>query len=220
MPRLRLAKTKAFTLAEVLITLVIIGVIAAITVPTIHANSQEKALKSSLKKNYSVLKQFFERYYFRNGERFIPDAAAQAYYLKAILKQDLNIMADCGFAGGGYYPCFGDTMGNVYKTYNGKSSINWALYDDGHLVLTDGSYIMLENGTNSTNLYISVDVNGPGKKPNRLGKDLFMFQIMLDGELKPMGAEGTKYPYETYCSDTSGSNMNGAGCTVKVLGQY
>ncbi len=47
---------KAFTLSEVLITLVIIGVIAAITVPNIIQSSQNKEFHSALKKNMSVIR--------------------------------------------------------------------------------------------------------------------------------------------------------------------
>ena len=41
----------AFTLAEVLVTLGIIGVVAAITMPTLVANNREKQLITALKKN-------------------------------------------------------------------------------------------------------------------------------------------------------------------------
>lgn len=76
---------------------------------------------------------------------------------------------------------------------------------------------MLENG--SSQLFISVDVNGVNKKPNRLGHDLFMFQIDNKGSLLPMGVPGTSYYSETdaYCSPSIISNMNGAGCTYKAL---
>ena len=50
-------KKRAFTLAEVLITLVVIGVIAAITVPTIVANYRREATSAKLKKFYSTLHQ-------------------------------------------------------------------------------------------------------------------------------------------------------------------
>ena len=64
-----------------------------------------------------------------------------------------------------------------------------------------------------------MDVNGYIKGPNRLGKDLFMFQIDKDGKLLPMGAKGTNYySYsDEYCSNTGTGGMNGAGCTVKAL---
>lgn len=48
---------KSFTLAEVLITLGIIGVVAAMTLPAIINNSQNKELEARLKKSYSILQQ-------------------------------------------------------------------------------------------------------------------------------------------------------------------
>ena len=56
-------------------------------------------------------------------------------------------------------------------------------------------------------VFISVDVNGPYKKPNRLGKDLFMFQLMDEGLLLPMGHSDTVYPYDKYCSRSSSDKI-------------
>src|SRR5574344_1882726 len=50
-------KKAAFTLAEVLITLGIIGVVAALTIPTLVNNYQEKASVTKLKKLYSIVSQ-------------------------------------------------------------------------------------------------------------------------------------------------------------------
>ena len=46
---------KAFTLAEVLITLAIIGVVAAISIPSVISNSQQQEFKTGLRKAVSVL---------------------------------------------------------------------------------------------------------------------------------------------------------------------
>lgn len=48
---------KAFTLAEVLITLGIIGVVAAITIPTLIANTNNQKYRSQFKKTVSTLSQ-------------------------------------------------------------------------------------------------------------------------------------------------------------------
>ena len=48
-------KLKAFTLAEVLITLAIIGVVAAISIPSVISNSQQQEFKTGLRKAVSVL---------------------------------------------------------------------------------------------------------------------------------------------------------------------
>ena len=52
-----LKKRAAFTLAEVLITLGIIGVVAAMTLPTVIAKYQHKALETAFKKTYSSIMQ-------------------------------------------------------------------------------------------------------------------------------------------------------------------
>lgn len=48
-------KRKAFTLAEVLVTLGVIGVVSAITMPTLIQNQQEKVLINQLKVANSIL---------------------------------------------------------------------------------------------------------------------------------------------------------------------
>ena len=53
---------KAFTLAEVLITLGIIGVVAALTIPTLVNNYRKKQFETGLKKEYSVLLQALDMY--------------------------------------------------------------------------------------------------------------------------------------------------------------
>lgn len=50
-------KQKAFTLAETLITLSIIGVVAAMTVPTLMSNSTKQQYVTGLKKAYNLLQQ-------------------------------------------------------------------------------------------------------------------------------------------------------------------
>ena len=50
-------KNYGFTLAEILIALIVIGVIAAITVPTLIQNTQKQEYVSALKKAYSTLSQ-------------------------------------------------------------------------------------------------------------------------------------------------------------------
>lgn len=78
--------------------------------------------------------------------------------------------------------------------------------------------VLINNYAHATSprTFISVDVNGYLKNPNRLWQDLFMFQIDDKGKLLPMGAEGTTYYSETdkYCSPASTDPMNGAGCTT------
>lgn len=63
----------AFTLAETLITLGIIGVVAAITIPTIMQNVQDQAFRSMFKKDYALLQQAVYKINYDNGGMFNPD---------------------------------------------------------------------------------------------------------------------------------------------------
>lgn len=111
----------------------------------------------------------------------------------------------------------------VYTNYNGTNDeIPYALIDDGQFVINDGMLVLIENDgatDNKPRLYISIDVNGYNKRPNRFVQDLFMFQINNEGQLVPMGAKDTDYYSENdeYCSNTSKSGSNGLGCTAKAL---
>lgn len=58
---------KGFTLAETLITLGIIGVVAAITTPTVVSKFQEKVLKSQFKATYSILNQALRLTNYESG---------------------------------------------------------------------------------------------------------------------------------------------------------
>lgn len=61
-------KKTGFTLAEVLITLGIIGIIAAMTLPGVITNWQKKVTISKMKKFYSVMNQVLERSQADNGD--------------------------------------------------------------------------------------------------------------------------------------------------------
>jgi len=59
---------KGFTLAEVLITLVIVGVVAALTIPNLINKTNHKEYASKLKKAYSILQQFVHASAMQKGE--------------------------------------------------------------------------------------------------------------------------------------------------------
>lgn len=216
-------KFNGFTLAEVLITLGIIGVVAAMTLPSLVQKNRNKQLETALKRNYSILGQVLNMYQAETGER-VKAGQLGKHQLKPILMKYLNTVKDCGLGfDDAEKACIKNTTdeelkNNPYKSYNGKASMNLGVFDDGQFVTNDGSLIIIENNVGD-NIYISIDVNGYNKNPNRLGQDLFMFQIDEKGTLLPMGVEGTEYYSETdeYCSARSTGFLNGSGCTYKAL---
>lgn len=212
---------RAFTLAEVLITLGIIGIVAAMTMPSLIANNQKKQWETSLKKNYSVLQQALQRSYAENGIYVTgynyPGSA------KDELKKYLSVGKDCGFAGCIDYerrengrPV--DKVIKEYKNFNKNNNVATEFFDEGQIILNDGSFWMFENPYDGTYIMITIDVNGFEKGPNIWGYDLFTFQIMNNGQVLPMGTDGTQFIIkEQFCSPSSAHSQNGIGCTFYAL---
>ena len=80
-------KCTAFTLAEVLITLGIIGIVAALTLPVIILDVKNSQLEAGLKKAYSELGQALNMYQAENGERIIAGDATNRRMIKSYLMQ-------------------------------------------------------------------------------------------------------------------------------------
>lgn len=215
-------KQNGFTLAEILITIGIIGVIAAITLPVLIADKRAKELETALKKNASVLQQTISMVMLNDGIEPSPQNLASRE-LKNKIKPYLNVLKDCGY-GTEFGSCVPNTLHeankdaeNTYKTYNKSRNVDYIYFDDGQLLIFDGSLLLLENADYSRT-YISVDVNGYTKGPNVWGQDLFTFAFTKTGKFLPMGAIGTDYADDKiYCSTTSSSSLNGIGCTYKAL---
>lgn len=211
---------KAFTLAEVLITLGIIGIVAAMTLPALLNSTQNIEKKTALQKAYSVLNQAMERIYIDEGQ-IINKSNYPNYTFGPIFKQHFHSLAcqkkTC------IYPNNSNPETNLlikeYRTYNLKKTVQSGRLDDGQMILSDGMFILIENGAHTDSILLSVDINGLYKKPNAWGHDLFTFQIMNNnGKLIPMGAKGTLFENEnTYCSKSSSNPENGIGCTYKAL---
>lgn len=206
---------QGFTLAEVLITLGIIGVIAAMTLPALINQTQGKELETGFKKAYSVIQAAFNQMSYDEGQ-VINAANYPEREFMPVFKKYFQVSKDCGLHGCEQQSSQDDD-GNIlyisqtYKTYN-NNPMTTRLIDDGQIFVNDGMLIMVENIDGL--IWILVDVNGNMKKPNRLGHDLFAFQVMDNGKLLPMGANGTPY---NLCSITSTHSMNGISCTYKAL---
>ena len=210
-------------------TLGIIGIVAAMTLPTLINNSRNKQLESSLKVAYSIISQGLDRMNAARGDVVKPadfqDKVQNGLFYDEF-KTYFTILHDCEKNNPDPALCMsrannygGDfNSDQTYKTYNDKT-LHSNSFDDGQFVLPNGMLVMIENPQGSIlyPIFISVDINGKRKKPNKLGHDLFTFQLMNNGKLVPMGADGTIYPEDAYCSSTSSHNLNGIGCTYKAL---
>ncbi len=147
-------KKSGFTLAEVLVTLMIIGVIAAMTIPSLMQSTAQQEYKAALKKGISMLNQAITMNYALDGV----DASDPDYTgtnIKELLTKRLNVMSKDG---NGFYTADGmyfKTTG-VTATHTANTSCSNASEDPE-----------LMNAASNICAVVNVDVNGR-KGPNRL----------------------------------------------------
>ncbi len=162
-------KKKAFTLAEVLITLGIIGIIAAMTLPTIIQKQQKLETSARLKKFYSSMNQAILMSESKNG--------SSIYWS---LPNQNNVDADGNY---NYAEMNKNAvwMLNEYilpylkylKVDNGKLPDDSSSGEYPTIYFVDGSTVQLYIGSCFDMIF---DSNGD-KKPNKSGKDQFRFYL-------------------------------------------
>lgn len=170
-----------FTLAEVLITLGIIGVVAALTMPSLIQKHKEMETVIKLKKAYSAISQAYTTILFEDNINTV-----QYEYDSLIMMEKFNkhlkFQKVCGYDRG----CFPDV---TYEQVQGGAYVNWERdnKDRTRAIMNDGTLIMFNHNTNYIFAQIYVDING-FKGPNQLGKDFFYIYLTPDGKITPGGA--------------------------------
>ncbi len=204
-------KQSAFSLAEVLITLVIIGIIAAITVSSVIQSTERQEYVTKLKKAYSVLNQSVYRISIENGYpvgdfSFMEDD--DFFYLFA---EVINTLKICTKANDG---CF---TSSYIKTLKGT---NWRTYDRVNSLITldgiaygwdlsycSGKGLSTEDISNCIGRFI-VDINGE-RSPNRFGYDVYFFAVVDGKGIVPAGSGNN--------SADCKRGGDGVTCAAKVL---
>lgn len=79
-------KNNAFTLAEVLITLAIIGIVAAMTLISLQNKTNSQELHVAFLKTYSELNQIAQMFYAENGISFPEWGSSQTSHSAAMIK--------------------------------------------------------------------------------------------------------------------------------------
>lgn len=197
---------KAFTLAEVLITLGIIGIVAALTMPSLMTKFHQKKMETQFKKAYSALQQALysidpdiyatlSSYAGNTDTDFFTDLYSK---YKVINNKDVSRM---------YH-------GQV-KTYTKKEGSYNQCAQMPSRIATDGSSI--GGMYNCFGNWIVIDTNGPKAAPNAMGHDIFYFFLSNKGKLIPIGAKDYTH-WEMrgdadFCSKNSTNASNGAGCS-------
>ncbi len=201
---------KAFTLAEVLITLVIIGVVAAITVPSIQQSTNREETVARVKKAHSTLAQSIMRMSVESGYPVGDFSYMEGDDFFDNFAMIVNTAKICKGSDRG---CFSDKSNQLNGTF-------WAGYNRQNSLITadgvaygwdvkycDGKGLTPEDQSNCIGRFI-VDVNG-GKTPNRFGYDIFFFTVVDKKGIVPAGAG----------NDSADCKRGGSGitCAAKIL---
>ena len=192
----------AFTLSEVLITLGIIGVVAAMTMPSLITAKQEKATISTIKKNYSIFANALLMAQNDNGELYTWGITKDADGLNLVssnLKPYLKIIEDCGV--GEKSDCAPGDNGKFKDLAGNKRTEDFSSSDYYTFRLNDGTAVAIQLKTKaecisseSSCMNFYIDTNGK-KYPNTLGKDIFYFAGYGNGKLRAAGIDHS--PSET-----------------------
>lgn len=211
-------KKIGFTLAETLITLGIIGVVAAMTLPGIINNTSERQTVIKLKRTYSILQNVVLKMRAQNGDlnEWVDDSTE--YLLQELSKnlaviKKCNSAADCSVGFAMTYPAI---------TLNDGTAIAVASRNPnngtGHVCsaqVSTRSRIELHYNSCAT---VLIDINGKGK-PNEYGKDIFEFRFFTNRVL-PNGINNKESlpNVEAENFDTCLNNKGNSGtCTAWVI---
>lgn len=204
----KIMKYKGFTLAETLITLVIIGIVAALTVPNLINNHRREFVETRLKSAYSILTNMFKAAEVDYG----PFASWDMSELSKETEVASNNELIAPFVDK-YMRPYLRIADDKYVTFQ-DFGYKKLLYPDGtdfHQAVTSRARFItlangmtfwfglngfkLSNGNTITIFYIRifVDVDGPGKGPSTIGKDIFIFYqpFVKDFPLAMFGEQNT-----------------------------
>lgn len=205
----------AFTLAEVLITLGVIGVVAAITIPGLATSIQKKVLESQIKADYAIIQQAVRAsesddisydMVIQDGS----DASIKEWF-DTYLSTHLKVEQVCYNKPGCWHKMgvVKNLLGQAprYENNNGiGGNIVTFKISNGSMFNIDGNTAsdMESFGltTDSDGLTFYFDANGD-KKPNKIGKDIFIL-VWTDQGLVPAGHDKSSSAVNSNCLSGDG----------------
>lgn len=190
-------KDFGFTLAEVLITLGIIGVVAAITIPNLMTHLKNKKLESQFKKTYAEL-NIAARTFYAQEESSVHDADVILYGGNGtnadstkVLEKFMSYYKSYTIPLGGQWISFDTNKKISQLNLNGEPILSYpcdktpvAVDMVGRLYALDDTSTRTQYNAPDFGPKICVDINGTDK-PNRLGYDRFVFVFTANNAVVP-----------------------------------
>lgn len=183
-----------FTLAEVLITLMVIGVVASLTIPVVTRKVNEAQNKTAWKKSFS---EFSQAITLAMGARdnLVGLFSGEDSFRDLIVNNMKYIQLCNTGTAAGPNACWHDQ--NSWHDYDGTPHIS-DFSDRSRAVLSNGTLVVFNMHTTNCDCIhtanddvcadITIDING-FKGPNNISKDIFAAYILKDGTLLPFGAQ-------------------------------
>ena len=183
-----------FTLAEVLITLGVIGVVSALTMPNLIKKYQKYVIAKQLKSTYSLISQSIQMSQaniedpnwvinIKNKKKSEYSVLQQIDDFEKYITGNLKKTKVYGYINPVKYkfPTYKNMNNQLVAPTTGTGTIFYTLE------LVNGSFVFINivgnsNGITITPPHIYIDVNGK-KGPNIYEKDLFFFVINNKGQL-------------------------------------
>lgn len=210
-------KFRAFTLAEVLITLGIIGIVAAMTLPTLIGNYQKKQTAIRLKEAYSLLNQAVEQSQLKNSEINTwnfgtghGNTTESVAFIDTYIAPYLKVIHKC-YKNSCVKATKHDLTGKAYRFY-----LEDTTYYGRSIYIANGMQIWVYTDSDQEPKIagIVVDINGD-RRPNIVGRDIFFFE--LTNKSTQVLLQGTGLTRENMI------DHRGEGCNItagNVAGRY
>ena len=173
---------RGFTLAEVLITIGIIGVIASVTLPALNSNLIKSQLEVQTEKFYTQFSRAMDLYKVDNGVDYI---TGMDFNAEDFIKKYFNYSKRCTTA----TECYADQYQKLGKDVKFVEPSTW--FKDGvyTYALSDGTVFTFEDFNTVDEpgpLTLVFDTNGR-KGPNKAGYDLWSVKVFDDGSIDEEG---------------------------------
>jgi prepilin-type N-terminal cleavage/methylation domain-containing protein len=219
-----------FTLAEVLITLSIIGVVAALTIPGLMHNFETTQQKVAWKKAFSMASQAGLTLAANNSGSLVGvyNSGNNATNVQAVMTAIEGTMGGYVKTCSGCAPatanCFPDhlTIGGS-SSYGSCTGVNGFNFNGSSAVLKNGMSInvsypapLCDQDSDGTCFWIEVDINGM-KGPNIIGKDMFFLTVNKNGVARAYGWNLSAATLNSDCS--AGAGHIGSTCSALYLQQ-
>ena len=197
-------KNLAFTLAEVLIVIGIIGVVAALTLPNLNHATGDKEKVTKVKKIYSTLSEAFDRATAIYGpiDTWRLDELEWSKSNEVVgkrISEFLKVSKVCGFEDG----CFSNST--ILWSDGAETEFSGTGYTDDFykVLLTDNTSLSFVN--RGSHIHMRVDIDGPQKGKNKLGDDIFDFVYCFGPNHQPT----TEVPFNMLYAGKSDFNEDG-----------